>query len=144
MKSETIKLNQSIFRGSDIRGRYPDEINEEVFEEIGEKLAGNFDDGLILVAYDGRKSSPSLAKASEEGIKKGAKKNGKNLKVEMVGLSTTPMFYFLANELKASGGIMITASHNPPDENGAIIIGKNVKLLSGEDLKGLCETKSKI
>ena len=54
-----------------------------------------------------------------------------------VGLATTPMFYFLVKKLKAGGGIMITASHNPPNYNGLKIVDENALPMSGLAIKKL-------
>ncbi len=133
-------MSQSVFRGSDIRGKYPEEINEEFFKQLGEFFAGFFADGEIVICHDGRTSSPSLAKSLCDGLKESALKNGKNFKIEFAGLGTTPMFYFLCKKYSVSGGIMVTASHNPKDENGLIVMGGEGKLISGEKIGNLFKT----
>lgn len=125
-------LNESIFKAYDIRGRYPGEINERVVAEIAKKLPkllGN----KIVIAHDARLSSPPLY----QGIIKALKilPAGGRVKVISVGLATTPMFYFLVNKLKASGGIMVTASHNPKEFNGLKIVGANAKPISGKEIQ---------
>lgn len=104
-----------IFRAYDIRGIYPKEINEEIAYKIG----NNIGSGVLIVAKDNRPSSNKLSKA----IIKGANDAGVN--VIDIGLSTSPMFYFAVKKLKASGGIMITASHNSEKYNGFKIVKNN-------------------
>jgi len=51
------------------------------------------------------------------------------------GLITVPMLYFLVNDLKAAGGLMITASHNPKQYNGLKVVGKKVAPLGGKEIE---------
>ena len=124
-----MKINSKIFKAYDIRGRYPSEINEKAVAEIAKKLPkllGN----KIIVAHDARLSSPALYRAVLKGLQ-----HSDILK--NVGMTTTPMFYFLVNKLKASGGIMVTASHNPKNYNGLKVVGKNAKPISGKEIQKL-------
>jgi phosphomannomutase/phosphoglucomutase len=118
-----------IFGAYDIRGRYPEEINERVVRMIAEALSQTlFRRGRIVVAHDVRLSSPSLYRAVLSAFR------GRAAKVVRVGLATTPMLYFLVNELKAQGGIMVTASHNPAEENGLKIVGRGGRPKSGREI----------
>ena len=119
-------INKKIFKAYDIRGRYPDELNERTAEFIAAGIKKIFQYGKVVIAHDARLSSPALYKAIINGLKKE--------KILKVGMATTPMFYFLVNHFKAGGGIMITASHNPKEYNGLKIVGKNAALLSGKDI----------
>ena len=122
-----MKLNQDIFKAYDIRGIYPEEVNEKVAFKIGKavvKFLGK-KNPYIVVGRDNRLSSPILSKS----LKKGILNQGGN--VIDIGLSTTPMFYFAVWKYNYDGGIISTASHNPPEYNGfkitkekAISIGK--------------------
>jgi len=123
-------MKSSIFKAYDIRGKYPTEINEKVVSEIAVALARHFKKGTIVVGRDIRLSSPSLYRAA---IKQLRTKNLK-LKTIPIGLATTPMFYFLVNYLKAVGGIMITASHNPKEFNGLKVVGRKAAPMSGKDI----------
>jgi len=101
------------FKAYDIRGKVPSELNPELAYDIARafvKLLQN--PKKIVVGYDIRKSSESLA----EGLIKGFNDFGVN--VVNIGLVGTEMVYFGTPYLKADGGIMITASHNPPEYNG--------------------------
>jgi len=109
-------LDKNIFREYDIRGVYPTQINEQVAYTVGrsygsyiqEKLKRN----ICGVGRDNRLSSPSLA----ENLIKGITDSGCN--VIDFGLTTTPMYYYACLKANVIIGIMITASHNPKDDNG--------------------------
>lgn len=113
-----MRLSSNIFRAYDIRGKYPSELNEEAAERIGFAAATFFlkkqkrTNGAIIICRDVRTSSNSLAKAITKGIW------AAGADVLDAGIGTTPYFYFLMHAAKSSGGIMVTASHNPPEYNG--------------------------
>ncbi len=124
------KFNLNIFRAYDIRGKYPKEINEEILTKIIPAIIRALKPKTIIIGRDARLSSPSLYRAA---IKKLQTTNYKLQLIE-TGIITTPMLSFLVNKLKADGGIMITASHNPKEYNGLKIIGKNAIPISGKDI----------
>lgn len=102
----------SIFKAYDVRGIYPDEIDETVARAIGNAFAAYLGARSIAVGRDMRPSSLPLAKALTEGIcEAGAD-------VIDLGMCTTPMLYFGTGHLETSGGVMVTASHNPARYNG--------------------------
>lgn len=108
-------MNYNIFRAYDIRGKYPDDINEEIAYTIG-KAYGSYiqekkDQKACIVSHDNRLSSDSLNNQLINGILS----TGCN--VYDYGLTTTPMHYY-ARYIEHMFGIMITASHNPKDDNG--------------------------
>ncbi len=108
-------LNRNIFRSYDIRGVYPETVNEAVAELIGEGFGSYIREigkTECIVGYDNRLSSKSLHDALITGILK----TGVN--VVSLGLVTTPMYYYAQIYYKIAPGIMITASHNPKDDNG--------------------------
>lgn len=121
-------MESRIFKAYDIRGIYPSEINVDVATKVAETCANMFKPGTIVVAHDVRHGSTELAQAVEKTLTK-------KFKVEFIGLATTPMFYFLVNHLKASGGVMITASHNPKEYNGMKIVTEGAILVSGIEIK---------
>lgn len=127
-------MNQEIFKLYDIRGRYPGEINGKSVREIAGRLTRILG-RKIVVARDARLSSPALYRAAIVGLKQQAP----SIKIIEAGLATTPMFYFLVNRLKASGGLMVTASHNPKDYNGLKVVGPKAKPISGRDILRLIE-----
>lgn len=108
-----------IFKAYDVRGKYPAEINEDWAFRIGSAF-GKFIEGKnIVIGMDARDSSPSI----KDAVIKGLCKEG--IKVTDIGLCSTPMLYFAMIEWKMEGGIMISASHNPPEFNGIKMV-KNV------------------
>ncbi len=123
-----------IFKAYDIRGLYPEEINEEIMEKIGKAFAKFVDGKNIAAGYDMRVSSKSLF----DSFIKGVISQGKN--VIDFGLTSTPMSYFACNHLKADGCAMITASHNPKEYNGVKFTGKNAKPIS--ESTGILEIKN--
>ena len=136
-----------IFRAYDIRGIYPEEINEVVAYKIGrafvkflKKSTGKRVAKLnIVVGRDNRLSSPSLFKAIIKGIiTEGAK-------VIDIGMSSTPMLYFAVAHYKFAGGIEITASHNPPQWNGLKLVGeKGISISENTGLKEIRELTEEI
>jgi len=125
-------MNLKIFKAYDIRGKYPSELNKEAVSAIAFSLGKYFGrKAKIIVARDIRKSSSILLGS----VKKSLKKGGVN--VIDVGLATTPMFYFLINKLKADGGIMLTASHNPKEYGGLKVARKKAMPISGKEILGM-------
>ncbi len=108
-------INQSIFKEYDIRGIYPTEINEETAYLIGKGygsyLQEKFKQDTCVVGRDNRLSSPNLANSLILGI------TDSGCNVINYGLITTPMHY-LTRHINNVFGIMVTASHNPKDDNG--------------------------
>ena len=108
-------LDKKIFRGYDIRGVYPTNIDEDTaytfglgfgthIQRIGKKKC--------VVGHDNRLSSPSLYEAVIKGIL------DTGVDVVRLGLCTTPMYYYACIKMEIPSGAMITASHNPKDDNG--------------------------
>jgi len=108
-------MKDKIFREYDIRGKVPNDINEDVAYKIGLGYGSFIQEFLnqnaCIVSHDNRISSKSL----HESLIKGLLESG--IKVINYGLTTTPMHYY-ARHINKLFGIMITASHNPKDENG--------------------------
>ncbi len=103
----------------DIRGKVPSELNEELAYNIGRAYKKLINCSSIVIGHDVRKSSESLSAA----LAKGLIESGVN--VIDIGLCGTEMIYFGTSYLNADGGIMITASHNPPEYNGMKFVKKN-------------------
>jgi phosphomannomutase len=125
---------EGIFKAYDIRGIYPSEINPEVVELVGKGCVKHFPAGELLVAHDARHGSPELTSVLVESIKAEAARQGKSFTIREIGLSTTPMFYFLVNHFKAVGGCMITASHNPKEYNGIKMVNAGAVTMSGIEM----------
>ena len=109
-------MNNKIFREYDIRGIYPIDINESVAYTIGKSYGSyiqqTYNKNICCVGHDNRLSSPSLAKNLINGI------IDSGCNVINFGLVTTPLFCFGCKKTNVLIGIMITASHNPKDDNG--------------------------
>lgn len=127
-----MKPNPKIFKAYDIRGRYPEEVNETVTQDIILNIPKLLR-GKVILGRDGRLSSPSLYQAALNALRTYKKPN----EIIEAGEMTTPMMYFLINKLKAGGGIMITASHNPKEYNGIKISGPQAKPVSGKEIAKL-------
>lgn len=100
-----------IVKAYDIRGVYPDEIDEEIVEKIGWAFADFTAAGRMVVGHDMRLSSDSLVRAFIKGVTQ------RGDDVIDIGLASTDMLYFASGKYK-SPGAMFTASHNPPEFNG--------------------------
>lgn len=129
-------MNLSAFKVYDIRGKYPEEINEELAFLVGRAVARYFSANTIIVGRDMRLSSPSLSEKLIEGI------NYEGSDVVNIGVCTTPMLNYAVASYGFDGGIMISASHNPGGDNAFKIIDRNVLQLS--DFDGLNEIKKLI
>ncbi len=112
-------LNLSAFKAYDIRGTYPKLVNEELAYSVGRAVAKYFSAKQIVIGYDMRKSSPSLAKNLIDGI------IAEGVNVIDIGMCTTPMLSFAVAKYRYDGGVMISASHNPGSDNAFKIIDKN-------------------
>ena len=116
-----MNINPGIFRAYDIRGVFPDEINKEAAYRIGRAYVSYLRNNptlegpiQIVVSSDARGSSPELKQELIRGI---TDEDARTTVID-AGLTTTPMHYFAVNYLKAEGGVMVTASHNPKEYNG--------------------------
>src|SRR6516164_9995537 len=100
------------FKAYDVRGRIPDEINESLAYDIGRAYAAFVKPQRVAVGHDIRLSSPALAAALKQGLRDAGSD------VLDIGLCGTEGAYFATFAGKLDGGVMVTASHNPPDYNG--------------------------
>ncbi|MDX2115176.1 MAG: phosphomannomutase/phosphoglucomutase [Planctomycetota bacterium] len=134
-----------VFKAYDVRGTYPDPLNESMAWQIGvgagrflladAESAGETSPMArnIVVGHDMRKHSPSLRDALCRGIMDA----GAN--VIDIGLCDTPMVYFAINHLDCGGGVQVTASHNPPQYNGFKVSKRRAKPVG--ELTGLAEVR---
>ena len=118
------RFDPTVLREYDIRGVVGRTLGRDDAEAIGRAFATiAMRDGsskTICVGYDGRVSSPNLEAALIAGLKAA----GAN--VIRIGLGPTPMLYYSVHCLETDGGIMVTGSHNPPDNNGfKFMLGKS-------------------
>jgi phosphomannomutase len=100
-----------IFKAYDVRGIVPDQLDEGAARAIGAAFADWSGTPRIAVGHDCRLSSPSLAEALREGIA------SRGVDVIDLGLASTDLLYYVSGSLDV-GGVMLTASHNPPEYNG--------------------------
>ena len=138
-------MDPAIFKAYDIRGIYPDQIDEETTWKIGHATAkflpsllrgyerGQANCQSICVGRDMRTHSESLAKALIEGM------NAAGANVINVGVIDTPQMYFAINHLGTCGGVQVTASHNPAKYNGFKVSGLGARPIGVET--GLSEIK---
>ena len=132
------KLNfDSIFRAYDIRGVFGEDLTEEVAARIGAAFATFLgEDKEVLVARDVRLSGEKLRKALVSGLVTGCN-------VTDVGIVPTPLLYFAINHLQKDVGIMITASHNPPEWNG-IKTFRRKRCFYGKDMEKIKQIAKKV
>src|SRR6056300_1495267 len=124
-------MQETIFRENDIRGTYPEEINELVMKDIAFGIAKKCKaEGVdsIAIGRDGRLSGESLLTIFCEAIL------NCGIDVNCIGLATSPMLYFAAKKEKSKSGIMITGSHNPKNYNGIKMVINNSSVSGNEIL----------
>jgi len=102
----------SVFKACDIRGVYGEELDDRFALELGRAVGTKSNGGSIVVAGDVRPSTGPLRTALIRGLVEAG------CRVIDVGVVATPVFYFALRHLGADGGVMVTASHNPPHYNG--------------------------
>lgn len=106
-------INKNIFRAYDIRGIYPNDLNEEVAYRVARAMAEFYPHcKTFVMAQDPRQSSPALA----EAIIKGFVDSGKE--VIDLGIAPDPLFYFAILHYGYDGGVVVSGSHNPKEYNG--------------------------
>lgn len=124
-------MNSAIFREYDIRGKFPDDLDEDTAFILGKAFGTYYHlngAGKISVGHDCRESFPVL----KDALIKGLLESG--LEVTDIGMVPTPLLYFSIQELNLDGGIMITGSHNPPEYNGfKICVGTST--IHGEEIQ---------
>lgn len=119
-------MNLNSFKAYDIRGRVPDELNEDIARRIGNAMAQLLEPGSVILGHDVRLSSPKLRDALVTGI------NAAGRDVIDIGLCGTEEVYFQTAHRGAAGGIMVTASHNPMDYNGLKLVREGSRPISGD------------
>ena len=125
------------FKAYDVRGRIPDQLNEEVAYRIGQAYAAFIKPKEVVVGYDIRLSSQALCAALTRGL------TDSGVDVSNIGQCGTEEIYFATSFLGVDGGIVVTASHNPKDYNGIKFVRENSKPISAdtglEDIRKLAE-----
>ena len=105
-----------LFGTNGIRGLVNRELTPELAITIGSAIGTYFGGGDLLVGHDARTSSPMLAKAVMAGL------NAAGCNVLFAGMAPTPALQYAVKSHKISGGVIITASHNPPEYNGIKVV----------------------
>ena len=119
-------INPNIFKAYDVRGLYPQEVNEDAARLIGRGFVAFLKAKRIAVSRDMRLSSPSMAAAFIEGAR------AQGADVVDYGMMGTDMLYYAVARDGHDGGVQITASHNPKEYNGIKMVRKEAFPLSGE------------
>ncbi|MEE2777708.1 MAG: phosphomannomutase/phosphoglucomutase [Acidobacteriota bacterium] len=121
-----------IFKAYDVRGLYPEELDETRARAIGRSFPQVLDPSdlertrTVVVGRDMRPHGVPLCEALIEGLREGG------VDVLDIGLATTPMNYFAVGRLGAAGGVQVTASHNPPRYNGCKFSLGDARPVSGD------------
>src|SRR6266498_3838806 len=120
-------FDPTIFKAYDIRGIYPDNLDNEIAYKIGQAYVSYVKpQGEVMVGHDVRVHSEELKKSLIEGL------TDAGVNVVDVGLISTDMLYFTVGHYNLAGGITVTASHNPPEWHGMKMVRENVIPLNGE------------
>jgi len=121
------------FKAYDVRGKVPSELNEDIAYRIGRAYAAFADPRSVAVGRDVRTSSPSIAAALIRGLE------DEGVDVVDIGVVGTELVYFATFSRSLDGGIMVTASHNPPDYNGMKMVRESARPISADT--GLTEIR---
>lgn len=131
MNNKVFSHLESIYRNYDIRGLYPEEINDEEVEKIGKALVKKFNTKKIAIGRDIRPSADALFEALKKGI------ISQGCDVVDLGLITTPMSYYVCGETDVDATVMITASHMPSNYNGLKISIQDARPVTSDLLQEL-------
>ncbi|HEX5421841.1 MAG TPA: phosphomannomutase [Gammaproteobacteria bacterium] len=112
------------FKAYDVRGRVPDELDEDSSYRIGRAYAAFVQPQTVAVGRDIRASSPALTAALMAGL------TDSGVDVVDIGVGGTELVYFASGQL--DGGIMVTASHNPPNYNGMKLVRAGARPISAD------------
>lgn len=119
-------MQLTCFKAYDIRGRVPEELNEDIAYRLGRAYYAELKPDSVVVGYDVRLESPALAAALSRGLNDGG------ADVIDIGLCGTEEVYFQTFHRGAAGGIMVTASHNPKGHNGMKLVREGARPISGD------------
>lgn len=125
------KFDSKIFKAYDVRGIVPEELNRDLAHHLGRALVTYLKPETVAVGRDGRISSPELFDSLCAGI------TTQGAEVVDLGLISTDGLYFAVGKFHYQAGVMVTASHNPPEYNGFKICRQEAVPLSGQ--KGLAQ-----
>jgi phosphomannomutase len=128
-------LDPKVFKAYDVRGIYPDQLDEAGAQAIGRAYVDEFEPRRIAVGHDMRLSSPAMAAAVMRGAAEA------RADVVELGLVGTEMVYFAVGELGLDGGIAVTASHNPKEYTGMKIVRRGALPVGGDS--GLLDIRTR-
>jgi len=114
------------FKAYDIRGQIPNQLNADICYRIGNATGAFLAAKTVVVGRDMRLTSAEFADAVIQGL------TDAGIEVLDIGLCGTEMVYFATSHLKADGGIMVTASHNPADYNGLKLVREEARPISAD------------
>ena len=120
-------MNWDIFRAYDIRGVYPTDLDEEAYKRIAKAYTYLFHPKTMVVGMDARSSSPAL----KEALTSGFVDAGVNV-IDIGGITTDMLYYAVGASDEYSGGIVVSASHNPKQYNGAKMVREKAAAISSE------------
>ena len=121
---------QRLFGTNGVRGVWGKDLTADMVIDLAYSIATYYGKGPVVVGYDGRRSGPSVAKLVRSAL------NSAGLDVANAGLVPTPCLQNAAKRLGYAGGIMVTASHNPPEYNGIKpAAGDGVEISRDDELK---------
>ena len=125
------------FKAYDVRGRVPEELDDDIAYRIGRGYAAFVKPRTVAVGRDIRSSSPGLTAALVKGL------TDSGVDVLDIGVGGTELSYFATFSMKLDGGIMVTASHNPPNYNGMKFVREGSRPISADtglqDIRSLAE-----
>jgi phosphomannomutase len=125
------------FKAYDVRGRVPEDLDEDIAYRVGRGYAEFVKPRTVAVGRDIRASSPALTEAVTRGL------TDSGVDVLDIGVGGTELVYFATFSQKLDGGIMVTASHNPPNYNGMKMVREGSRPLSADtglkDIRGFAE-----
>lgn len=132
------EINKGIFKAYDIRGLYPQEIDDDAAYRIARAYVSLIGCKRVVVGHDMRDSAVTFEAATIRGLL------DQGADVVPIGLTSTPMYYFAVNHLNGDAGVQCSASHNPAEYNGYKMTGPgaipSIALVDNETLyKAACE-----
>jgi len=119
-------IDDTIFKAYDVRGTCPGQIDERVADLLGRALTEQLSARTLGIGMDPRPTSPELAAAFAVGAE------DVGATIEDFGMVATEMLYWGVASRGLDGGVMVTASHNPPEYNGFKLVGEGAMPLSGD------------
>ena len=119
------KTDPAVFMANDIRGRYPEQVDDEFAFRLGSGLCRALGARSVVIAHDARLSSPSLYRSLASGLEQSG------ARVDALGICPTELLYYVVGSTgRFDAGVMVTASHNPPEFNGFKLVRGDVESIT--------------